>query len=315
MLLLNKTLLSYYGFRFPVTLTAIHMLACSLLSYLCIDLMRLVPPVKLHSREQLKRVGLLGAVFCLSVVLGNVSLRFIPVSFTQAIGATTPFFTAVLAYALQRRTESASTYLTLVPVVVGVVVASKAEPSFNLAGFVAAISATAARALKSVLQGALLSSESEKIDSQNLLRFMAPTAAFILLPCAIVAEGGAFMGFLSDGVSPGMLLLLLLNACTAYAVNLTNFLVTKHTGALTLQVLGNAKGAVAVVVSVAIFRNPVTLAGILGYAVTIAGVAMYSEQKRRSKAAKDLAKEATGPTLAARAANAASSQNGSAAVV
>ena len=49
---------------------------------------------------------LLGCVFCVSVVLGNVSLRYIPVSFNQAIGATTPFFTAVLAFVVQQRIES-----------------------------------------------------------------------------------------------------------------------------------------------------------------------------------------------------------------
>ncbi|KAG2334785.1 hypothetical protein Bca52824_005965 [Brassica carinata] len=49
---------------------------------------------------------------------------------------------------------------------------------------------------------------------------------------------------------------LLFNSALAYLVNLTNFLVTKHTSALTLQVLGNAKGAVAVVISILIFKNP-----------------------------------------------------------
>lgn len=47
--------------------------------------------------------------------------------------------------------------------------------------------------------------------------------------------------------------------------------------------LGNAKGAVAVVVSVLIFRNPVTVTGMLGYSVTVAGVILYSEAKKRNK--------------------------------
>ncbi|XP_039052007.1 growth-regulating factor 10-like [Hibiscus syriacus] len=74
------------------------------------------------------------------------------------------------------------------------------------------------------------------------------------------------------------------NATVAYVVNLTNFLVTKHTSALTLQVLGNAKAALAAFVSVMIFRNPVTVMGMTGFAVTIMGVVLYSEAKKRSKA-------------------------------
>lgn len=49
------------------------------------------------------------------------------------------------------------------------------------------------------------------------------------------------------------------------------------------QVLGNAKGAVAVVVSILIFRNPVTFMGMLGYGITVAGVVLYGEAKKRSK--------------------------------
>lgn len=50
-----------------------------------------------------------------------------------------------------------------------------------------------------------------------------------------------------------------------------------------LQVLGNCKGVIAAAVSVALFKNVVTLKGLVGYAITIAGVFAYSETKRRLK--------------------------------
>ena len=81
----------------------------------------------------------------------------------------------------------------------------------------------------------------------------------------------------------GFWLLLLFNSFLAYFVNLTNFLVTKYTSALTLQVLGNAKGVVAVVISVLCFKNPVTFYSMLGYAITVGGVVLYSQAKKASK--------------------------------
>ena len=51
---------------------------------------------------------------------------------------------------------------------------------------------------------------------------------------------------------------------------------------MSLQVLGNAKGAVAVVVSIMIFRNPVSITGMLGYTLAVIGVILYSESKKRS---------------------------------
>ncbi|CBI16019.3 hypothetical protein AAG906_032337 [Vitis piasezkii] len=283
-LLLNKYLLSNYGFRYPIFLTLCHMLACSLLSYAAIAWLKVVPRQNVRSRAQFVKISVLSLVFCASVVSGNVSLRFLPVSFNQAIGATTPFFTAVFACIMTRRREALLTYFALIPVVAGVIIASGGEPSFHLFGFIICIAATAARALKSVLQGILLSSEGEKLNSMNLLMYMAPVAVAFLLPAALLMEENVVnitLALARDDVR--ILWYLIFNSALAYLVNLTNFLVTKHTSALTLQVLGNAKGAVAVVVSILIFRNPVSITGMLGYSLTLIGVVLYSEAKKRSK--------------------------------
>ncbi|XP_054782353.1 probable sugar phosphate/phosphate translocator At3g11320 [Prosopis cineraria] len=281
-LLFNKYLLSNYGFAYPVFLTLCHMTACSFFSYVAVYVMNVVPFQSIKSRSQLLKICGLSVVFCFSIVCGNISLKYIPVSFNQAIGATTPFFTAVFAYLVNRKREAWVTYATLVPVVAGVVIATGGEPSFHLFGFLVCVSATAARAFKSVLQGVLLSSEGEKMNSMNLLMYMAPMATVVLLPAALLMEKDVIwiaMNLARNDVR--IVWLLLFSSSLAYFVNLTNFLVTKYTSALTLQVLGNAKGAVAVVVSILIFKNPISTVGMLGYALTVIGVVLYSETKKR----------------------------------
>ncbi|KAH7672639.1 UAA transporter protein [Dioscorea alata] len=283
-LLLNKYLLSNYGFKYPIFLTMCHMTACSLFSYVAIAWLRVVPMQTVRSRIQLLKISALSLVFCGSVVSGNVSLRYLPVSFNQAVGATTPFFTAVFAYLMTVKREAWITYVTLIPVVTGVIIASGGEPSFHLFGFIVCVAATAARALKSVLQGILLSSEGEKLNSMNLLLYMAPIAVVLLLPATLIMEEnvvGVTLALAREDIK--IVWYLLFNSALAYFVNLTNFLVTKHTSALTLQVLGNAKGAVAVVVSILIFKNPVSVTGMLGYSMTVIGVILYSEAKKRNK--------------------------------
>ncbi|PIA53647.1 hypothetical protein AQUCO_00900310v1 [Aquilegia coerulea] len=184
-LLLNKYLLSNYGFRFPIFLTMCHMSACALFSYISIVLMKIVPLQMISSRTQFFKISSLSIIFCCSVVGGNISLRYLPVSFNQAVGATTPFFTALFAFMMTLKREAWVTYAALVPVVTGVVIASGGEPSFNLFGFIMCISATAARAFKSVLQGILLSSEGNmrQRDLDTLLGtqtcFLSGTPSFI----------------------------------------------------------------------------------------------------------------------------------------
>ncbi|GMJ00357.1 hypothetical protein HRI_003704900 [Hibiscus trionum] len=284
-LLLNKYLLSFYGYRYPIFLTMLHMISCASYSYAAINFLEIVPRQHILSRKQFLKIFALSLIFCFSVVCGNTSLRYIPVSFNQAIGATTPFFTAIFAFLITCKKESAEVYLALLPVVFGIVLASNSEPLFNLFGFLVCIGSTAGRALKSVVQGILLTSEAEKLHSMNLLLYMAPMAAMILLPFTLYIEGNVAIVTLEKAKSDSFIIFLLLgNATVAYLVNLTNFLVTKHTSALTLQVLGNAKAALAASVSVMIFRNPVTVMGMAGFAVTIMGVVLYSEAKKRSKA-------------------------------
>ncbi|GMP85620.1 hypothetical protein CsSME_00038704 [Camellia sinensis var. sinensis] len=48
-------------------------------------------------------------------------------------------------------------------------------------------------------------------------------------------------------------------------------------------VLGNVKGAVAVVISILMFKNPISATGVMGYLLTIIGVVLYSTAKKRSK--------------------------------
>ena len=42
--------------------------------------------VLLHDQVQFFKIAVLSLMFCVSVVFGNISLRFLPVSFNQAIG-------------------------------------------------------------------------------------------------------------------------------------------------------------------------------------------------------------------------------------
>ena len=52
-----------------------------------------------------------------------------------------------------------------------------------------------------------------------------------------------------------------------------------------VQVLGNALGVFGTGFSILIFRNPVTAAGLLGYSVTMAGVALFVVENQKGSPA------------------------------
>ena len=71
----------------------------------------------------------------------------------------------------QRYTPSA--YASMVPMCGGVMLCTAGELNFNLIGFVAVVSSTLLRGVKSIIQGRLLTAPEEKFDSLTLLYHMS----------------------------------------------------------------------------------------------------------------------------------------------
>ncbi|KAL0416861.1 UNVERIFIED_CONTAM: putative sugar phosphate/phosphate translocator [Sesamum latifolium] len=80
-------------------------------------------------------------------------------------------------------------------------------------------------------------------------------------------------------------LILMLNSLCTFALNLSVFLVISHTSALTIRVAGVVKDWVVFLLSALLFADTkLTLINLLGYAITIAGVAAYNNHKLKKEA-------------------------------
>jgi len=179
----------------------------------------------------------------------------------------------------------------------GIILCAAKEVNFHLLGAIFCFGATVMRGVKSIIQGKLLSAPGEKLDSVALLYYMAPWSAVLLFAMAFISEGTEPLVVLLDGASTHstgllkVLMLLSLSGLNACLLNIANFLVTFHTSALTLQVLGNVKTVLSIGVSVCIFRNPLSKAQALGCAVCLAGVWLYNSKGKSFKVKKDAKKD------------------------
>ena len=75
-----------------------------------------------------------------TVVLGLVALKFVAVSFTETIKSSAPIFTVLIAYLLLREKTGIYVMLSLIPIMSGLALCSAYELSFNVQGFIAALS-------------------------------------------------------------------------------------------------------------------------------------------------------------------------------
>ena len=221
----------------------------------------------------------LSLVFVVSVAAGNAALGYIHISFSQAIGATAPLWTVLLSVLLTRKRYPPLVYGALGLISAGMLLTVRGEVNFHPIGFALVLTATITRALKSILQGLLLSAPEERLDPLELLYHMAPRAAVALGLWAVAME----RGLLTDASARelGLWLCVLASSLVAFLLNLCQFLVTKATSALTLQVLGNVKVVLLIMLSVAIFGNEVSLQAGAGCGLCLTGVVLYNAATRK----------------------------------
>lgn len=193
----------------------------------------------------------------------------------QTVKSLTPVATALLQYIVFRSRLTSQALLTLIPVTGGVAIATITELSFHAGGFIAALTSCFLTGLKFVLSASVLGG-SIKLDSINLLLYMAPPAVVMLFPVALLVEGGRLSTWLADPARvPIDYGYIILSAVISFALNVMLFIVLKATSSVTVTVAGNLKTVVVIALSVAIFRNPFTVFNAVGCLIAIGGCMWY----------------------------------------
>eukprot|EP01100_Stratorugosa_tubuloviscum_P012892 TRINITY_DN6266_c0_g1_i1.p1 TRINITY_DN6266_c0_g1~~TRINITY_DN6266_c0_g1_i1.p1 ORF type:complete len:344 (-),score=159.19 TRINITY_DN6266_c0_g1_i1:62-1093(-) len=276
----NKWIFSHHAFHYPVFVTTMHMVCSLFFSTISIRLgFSSLKPIGSWDKWR-RKILPLAAVFCASVAAGNIALRYLFVSYAQMVTATTPLFTVIALRLLTTKSIRWEVYLAMIPIAGGVALSSWQEADLNWLGFFAAIFATALRAVKSVWQGILLSDDDDKFDALSLLYHMSPPSIVMLIAMTLFFEPAILLDWqtISSTLLSNFELVtwIFLSAVIAFFLNIMNFLVTKFTSAITLQVLGNVKVVLSIIVSVLIFQNSVPALSWVGCIITLLGVNWYS---------------------------------------
>ncbi|XP_010999380.1 PREDICTED: UDP-galactose transporter 1-like [Populus euphratica] len=273
-IIMNKWIFQKLDFKFPLSVSCIHFICSSVGAYVVIKVLKIKPLIVVEPEDRWRRIFPMSFVFCINIVLGNVSLRFIPVSFMQTIKSFTPATTVVLQWLVWRKYFDWRIWASLVPIVGGILLTSVTELSFNMFGFCAALFGCLATSTKTILAESLL--HGYKFDSINTVYYMAPLATMILALPAILVEGsGVINWFYTHEAVWSSLIIILSSGLLAFCLNFSIFYVIHSTTAVTFNVAGNLKVAFAVLISWMIFRNPISVMNAVGCAITLVGCTFY----------------------------------------
>lgn len=273
-IIMNKWIFQKLDFKFPLSVSCIHFICSAIGAYLVIKVLKLKPLIVVEPEDRWRRIFPMSFVFCINIVLGNVSLRYIPVSFMQTIKSFTPATTVLLQWVVWRKYFDWRIWASLVPIVGGILLTSITELSFNMLGFCAALFGCLATSTKTILAESLL--HGYKFDSINTVYYMAPFATMILAGPALLLEGSGVLEWFRTCPSLfSSLFIIFGSGVMAFCLNFSIFYVIHSTTAVTFNVAGNLKVAVAVTCSWLIFRNPISAMNAVGCSVTLVGCTFY----------------------------------------
>lgn len=157
---------------------------------------------------------------------------------------------------------------------------SVTELSFNMAGFLAAFFGCVVTSTKTILAESLL--HGYNFDSINTVYYMAPYATMILALPALLLEGLGVVSWMDAQESLlAPLLIIFLSGVSAFCLNFSIFYVIHATTAVTFNVAGNMKVAVAIVISWLIFKNPISFMNAIGCTITLLGCTFYGYVRHR----------------------------------
>ncbi|XP_076653406.1 solute carrier family 35 member E1 homolog [Halictus rubicundus] len=217
----------------------------------------------------------------LANVFSHVSIWKVPVSYAHTVKATMPFFTVFLSRIILREKQTWKVYLSLVPIVVGVAVATLTELSFNMIGLLSALASTMAFSLQNIYSKKVL--QDTGIHHLRLLLILGRLALILFSPIWLIYD---LRRLIYDPVAHGsadlsyyILGLLFLDGVLNWLQNIVAFSVMSIVTPLTYAVASASKRIFVIAVTLFVLGNPVTWINILGMTLAICGVLCYNKAK------------------------------------
>ncbi|KAL4877586.1 triose-phosphate transporter family-domain-containing protein [Aspergillus karnatakaensis] len=285
-------------FPFPLFTTSLHMAVQFTLSSLLLFFIPSLRPQPAPSTSgdpseprpiltklfYLTRLVPCGTATSLDIGLGNMSLKFITLTFLTMCKSSALAFVLLFAFVFRLETLSVKLIAIIATMTVGVVMMVAGETAFNAVGFVLIIASAFFSGFRWGLTQILLLRHPATANPFSTLFFLTPVMFISLIVIALAVEGPSeiIVGLtaLADahGFWPGILLLIF-PGILAFCMISSEFALLQRSSVVTLSICGIFKEVVTITAAGVIFHDKLTPVNVTGLVVTIGSIATYNYMK------------------------------------
>ncbi|KAF8860846.1 TPT-domain-containing protein [Acephala macrosclerotiorum] len=241
------------------------------------------------------RIGPCGMATGLDIGLGNMSLKFITLTFYTMCKSSSLAFVLLFAFVFQLESPSWRLVGIIATMTAGVIMMVAGEVAFSALGFILVISAAFFSGFRWALTQILLLRNPATANPFSSIFYLAPIMFFSLFLIAIPVEGfpALFEGIHILVEQKGPFLgpaLLLFPGSIAFCMTASEFALLKRTSVVTLSIAGIFKEVVTISAAGIVFGDNLTPINISGLFVTIGAIAAYNYikiTKMRAEAQKE----------------------------
>ena len=190
-----------------------------------------------------------------------------------------PFFTVIMSRVLIGETYSLRVYLSLLPIIVGVGIATVSEVSFDIMGLSSALMATAGFSIMNIFSKKVL--KETGVHHLRLLCTLGRIACLMFLPVWLIVDSKQVIDDLTNDntVSSSVVFLLVIDGILHWMQNILAFTIIKMVAPLTYAVANVTKRISIISVSLVLLQNHVTSSNVCGMVMAIGGVFYYNKVK------------------------------------
>jgi len=292
----SKKVLKQY--KHPVTMTYIQFL--SIVVYNLISHLLRFTELRSLSKYVIKQTLPISLFQIGGHLFNSYSLSLVSVNFVQTIKALSPLYIICIYRILYHEKYSKQTYLSLIPLIFGVMLVCFNKSAFNIVGFMCASISCFIFAAQNVFTKKVLSgykSKEEKLDKFNVLFYFSLQASILLTPWWFKVDGYNIMknGLEIDGdVNKNRLLLnLFINTVFNFFQSCFAFTLIHRVNPVTYSITGLVKRIFVITITIVFFGDSVTFIQGIGIIITFIGLFLYNNARNKAKNEniKDILKE------------------------